>query len=52
LQVAESTTANKDGFRLKRICVGTQKKVAHFEIVRRMDFKLQHEYILKNHSHT
>jgi hypothetical protein len=45
LQIGESTMANKDGFRLERICVGTQEKVACFEIVHKMDFKFQREYI-------
>jgi hypothetical protein len=44
LQVGESTVANKNGFRLERICVGPPEKVARFEIVHTMDFKLQQEY--------
>jgi hypothetical protein len=36
--------ANKDGYGLERTCVGAQEKVAHFEIVHKMDFKLQQEY--------
>jgi hypothetical protein len=35
LQVGENSMANKDGFRLERIRVGTQEKVASFEIVRK-----------------
>jgi hypothetical protein len=38
--------ANKDGFRLERICVcGRSRKVARFEIVRETNFRLQQEYI-------
>jgi hypothetical protein len=33
--------ANKDGFRLERICGGTHEKVARFEIVRKMASKFQ-----------
>jgi hypothetical protein len=41
LQVGESTMANKDGFRLERICVGIREKVVRFEIVHAMGFKFQ-----------
>jgi hypothetical protein len=43
LQVGESTLANKDGFRLERICVGALKKIGVVDDCAQSEF--QQEYI-------